>query len=365
MFGKKSNLIGLMLSAICLYLVFRKIDLAALQAALTSLDWRMLVLAVLVFMTTFFIRTLRWQSLLNPTKGIGYGRLFGIVMIGYMANNLLPARLGEFVRAYVLSKKEGVRKSTTLATIFIERIFDGLSLLFILGALLLAYETGMITGDHDFPASIEYFSILAGFGFAGAFGFVLSLEFFPGFAGFLTRMIHQFAPAKLAPKLEGILKAFVEGVACLRSWKSLLFVFGASLSVWAIEGTTYALMGQAFHLDLPLRAFFIAMVIVNLGTIMPSAPGFVGVFQFFCVLSLGMFGVSKEHALSFGLVLNVSEYLPVTLVGILFLGLMDLTLKTMMQQEGEPDPGGTAPLQSPMPPAPAAKSDNSTAFSAG
>lgn len=361
MFGKKSNLIGLALSAVCFYLVFRKVDLARLGEAMSSLDYRMLTLAIMVFMTTFLVRTLRWQSLIRPTKKIGYGRLFGVVMIGYMANNVLPARLGEFVRAYVLSKKEGVRKSTTLATIFIERIFDGLSLLFILGSLLIAYETGLITGDHDFPASIKYFSILAGFGFAGAFGFVLALEFFPGFAGFLTRMIHRFAPAKFAPKLESILRAFVEGVGCLRSWKSLLFVFGASLTVWAIEGSTYALMGQAFHLDLPLRAFFIAMVIVNLGTIMPSAPGFVGVFQFFCMISLGMFGVSEAKAVSFGLVLNLAEYLPVTLVGILFLGVMDLTLKTMIQPAGEPDPGGTAPLSS-APGAIASSDSKPTAF---
>lgn len=349
MFGKKSNLIGLALSAICLFLVFRKVDGALLMQALASLDYRFLLAAISVFMTTFLVRTVRWRALLAPTKPLAYRRLFGVVMIGYMANNVLPARLGEFVRAYVLSRKEGVRKSTTLATIFIERIFDGLSLLFILGALLVAHETGWISSQHDFPDSIKLAGLLAGAGFVGAFGFVAALEFSPTFAGLLTKLIHRFAPARLAPKLESILGAFVEGVGCLRSWKTLLFVFGTSLAVWTIEGTTYALVGQAFNLELPLRAFFITMVIVNLGTLIPSAPGFVGTFQLFCWISLGMFGVPKEMAVSYGLVLNMAEYLPVTLLGIGFLALENLTLKTMVQSDADLErerlaAGGTAPL---------------------
>lgn len=361
MFGKKSNLIGLALSALCLFLVFRKIDVALLGQALASLDYRALVAAICVFMTTFVVRTVRWRALLRPTKPLAHKRLFGVVMIGYMANNVLPARLGEFVRAYVLSRKEGVRKSTTLATIFIERIFDGLSLLFILGALLVAHETGWISSQHDFPASIKLAGLVAGAGFVGAFGFVAALEFVPSFPGFLTKLIHRFAPERLAPKLEGILGAFVEGVGCLRSWKTLVFVFGTSLMVWTIEGTTYALVGQAFHLDLPLRAFFIAMVIVNLGTLIPSAPGFVGTFQLFCWISLGMFGVTKEVAVSYGLVLNVSEYLPVTLLGIVFLAMENLTLKTMVQENAEPE---ADPVLASGAPAPIASSESKpTAFS--
>ena len=160
-----------------------------------------------------------------------------------------------------------------------------------------------------------------------------ALEYAPGLSGWLSAVIRQVAPERIAPKLESILGAFVEGVRCLRDFKTLFFVFGASLLVWAIEGSTYALMGQAFHMDIPLRAYFIAMVIVSLGTIIPSAPGFVGVFQFFCMVALGMFGVSSDVAVGYGLVLNVSEYLPVTLIGITFLALENLTLKTMVQAE--------------------------------
>lgn len=347
MFGKKSNIIGILLSAICLYLVFRKVDSHRLLESLASLDVGYIVLAVAVFLTTFLVRTLRWQALLQPTKAIEFRRLFAVIFIGYMANNVLPARLGEFVRAYVLSRKEGVRKSTTLATIFIERIFDGISLLFILGTFMGLYTLGYIPHEHGFPSWVTQAGLLAGVGFFGAFGLVAALEFVPGFGEVLTRLIHHFSPSTVAPKLESILNAFVEGVSCLRSFRRLMFVFGSSLLVWLIEGTTYSLLGQAFHMQLAMHAFLVTMVIVNLGTIIPSAPGFVGTFQLFCVASLGLFGIGNEVGLSYGLVLNMAEYLPVTMLGILFLALEDLTFKAVMNPEDEPEDRVSTPESSP------------------
>ncbi|MEB3330009.1 MAG: lysylphosphatidylglycerol synthase transmembrane domain-containing protein [Candidatus Sericytochromatia bacterium] len=338
-FGKKSNLLGLALSLACLYLVFRKIDGARLWGALATLDGRFLVAAVAVFLTTFIVRTHRWQTLLAPAQLVPRTRLLNVVMIGYMANNVLPARLGEFVRAYVLSRQVGIRKSTTLATIFIERIFDGLSLLFILGALMVAHRLGFISLQHPFPDSIRWAGVGAGLVFLLAFGGVLALELVPGFGALLEGLIERLAPAGLQPRLRGILAAFVEGVACMRSVRTLAVVFTCSLAVWSIEGLTYALVGQAFHLELPLRAFFTTMVIVNLGTLIPSAPGFVGTVQLLCWISLSLFAVSKEAAVSFGLVLNVLEYLPVTLIGVACLALENLSLRAVVggtREDGAP-----------------------------
>jgi uncharacterized protein (TIRG00374 family) len=337
-FGKFA--ISLLISGASLAVVLHKVKWADLFASLANLNLGFLAAAIAIFLTTFTVRTLRWQVLLNPAKPIAYTRLFGVIFIGYMANNVLPARLGEFVRAYVLSRKEGVRKSTTLATIFIERIFDGLSLLFILGSILVAHQMGWISMQHDFPHSVKVASIFAGLAFVGAFGFVAALEFWPGLTQLLTSLIQRFAPERIAGKLVSILQAFAEGVSCLRSWKNLLIVFGASLLVWAIEGSTYALMGQAFHLEIPLRAYFIAMVIVNLGTIIPSAPGFVGVFQFFCMISLAMFGVPKEVSVAYGLVLNVAEYLPVTMLGIIFLAAEGLKFNAVLNPDADEPSAG-------------------------
>jgi hypothetical protein len=334
LFGKKGNLVGIALSLICLFLVFRKVDFQQLGASLASIHYGLLAAALAVFMTTFVVRTARWKVLLNPTKALTFRRLFSVVFIGYMANNVLPARLGEFVRAFVLSKKEGVRKTTTLATIFIERIFDGLSLLFILGLLILAHKAGFIS--NTLPARVIWGGLAASVVFLGAFGFVLALEFFPAFGEFLGAMIRRFAPAKLAGKLESVLGAFIGGVRCLRSFKMLLFVFGSSVAVWAIEASTYCLMGRAFHLHQPLTAFIVTMVFVNLASIVPSAPGQVGTFQLFCVLALSIFGVSEAQGLSYGLVLNIAEFLPVTLLGIVFLMLENLSFNAVLHPDEEP-----------------------------
>jgi uncharacterized protein (TIRG00374 family) len=344
-FGKKGNLIGLALSALCLFLVFRKVDFQQLGASLSSVDYTYLAVAIAVFLTTFIIRTARWQVLLSPAKQLPFGRLFSVVFIGYMANNVLPARLGEFVRAYVLSKKEGVRKTTTLATIFIERIFDGLSLLFILGLLILAHKVGFIS--NTLPDSIIYGGLAAGVVFLGAFGFVAALEFFPAFGDFLGRMIRRFAPERLAGKLESVLGAFISGVGCLRSFKHLMYVFGASLAIWGIEGTTYSLVGRALHLEQPLTAFFVTMVFVNLASIVPSAPGQVGTFQFFCVVALGIFGVSEAQGLSYGLLLNLAEFLPVTLLGIMFFMKENLSVNAVLHPEREADEPPPPAVESP------------------
>lgn len=351
MFGKKGNIIGLLLSAVCMFMVFRKVDWTALLASLASLNYAYVVLAIAVFLTTFTVRTLRWQALLRPTKEIGFKRLFSVIFIGYMSNNVLPARLGEVVRAYVLSRKEGVRKSTTLATIFIERIFDGLSLLFILGLFMVLYATNVIPLHEAFPAWINKAGLLACVGFVGAFGFVVALEHSPATGEAMKTAIRRFAPENAQARALSVLEAFQRGVSCLRSMKVLLFVFGASLVVWLIEGSTYYLLGQAFGLNVAFHAFLVTMVVVNLGTIIPSAPGFVGTFQLFCVVALGLFGVKHEAALSYGLVLNMAEYLPVTFLGIGFLAAEGLGFGTVLHpDDGVADlPNGTDPAPAALP----------------
>lgn len=344
MFGKKSNIIGILISTVCLWLVFRKVDWERLGQALQQLQPFYLGCAIAVFLLTFFVRTLRWQVLLNPAQPIAYWRLFSVIFIGYMANNLLPARLGEFVRAYVLSHKAGVRKSTTLATIFIERIFDGLSLLAMLGVLMLLYATNILSLVQPFPEWVLVSGVFAGVVFVGAFGFVIVLEYAPQVAEHLRRLIAALASPALAQRLVGILEAFVDGVACLRSVRRLLFVFAASLVIWLIEATTYYLAGAAFNMQLGFDAFLVTMVIVNLGSIAPSAPGYIGTFQAFCITALGWFGVAHETGLAFGLVLNVAENIPVTLLGLMFLLREHLGLGTLLRGN---DTGGTQASDNP------------------
>jgi uncharacterized protein (TIRG00374 family) len=338
--------VGAAISIVALWFVLRGVDLAETADVLSHADLRWIALAALFSSSDLALRALRWQRLLRPIAHVRYPPMLGYLLIGYLANNVLPARLGELVRAFVLSKKEGVRKTTTIATIFIERIFDGLSLLFILGLLILAHKAGIIS--NTLPLNVILGGAAAGVVFLGAFGFVAALEYFPAFGQFLSTMIRRFAPEKLAGKLESVLGAFISGVGCLRSFKHLLFVFAASLAVWGIEGTTYCMVGRAFHLTQPLTAFFVTMVFVNLASIVPSAPGQVGTFQLFCVLGLGIFGVSEAQGLSYGLVLNILEYLPVTLLGVVFLAIENLSFNAVLH----PDREGEEPVSAETTPAP-------------
>ena len=129
---KKKFIIGLLVSLVFLYLAFRKVDFSELWSALKGANYWYILPNIVLVILSMWMRAYRWKFMIHPIKKVGLGRLFSTVMIGFMANNVLPARLGEFVRAYSLGAKENISKSATFATIVIERIFDGFAILFIL-----------------------------------------------------------------------------------------------------------------------------------------------------------------------------------------------------------------------------------------
>ena len=134
---KKKFIIGLVISSVFLYLAFRKVDYSELWSALKEANYWYIIPNIILVILSMWMRAYRWRFMIDPIKKVGLSRLFSSVMIGFMANNVLPARLGEFVRAYSLGTKENISRSATFATIVIERIFDGFSLLFILWLSLL------------------------------------------------------------------------------------------------------------------------------------------------------------------------------------------------------------------------------------
>jgi glycosyltransferase 2 family protein len=313
-FQSKSAWLGFTISLFALYWVFKKLNWSQFFTELTQLDLGFGLLAGLFFLTTFVFRTWRWQILLG--SDLEPPSVMRILLLGYFANNLLPARLGEFVRAFVIEKKFGLRKTRTLATILVERLSDGLSLLFILAGVMVCAAFKWVP---ELPLWLYQGGAIALAGFGGVFLVTLMLAINPQFELFLEQQLPKILPAKLSHKITDITAGFLTGITALKSPGRILLVYGLSLVVWGLETSTYAALGAAFHLSIPLIAYAVTMVIVNLGTIIPSAPGFVGTFQVFCVLSLGAFGVSEPQGVNYGLVLNIGEYLLVTGLGILAL----------------------------------------------
>lgn len=307
---KNSGLwISIILSAFFLLLIIYNVDFHKIKEALRTANYLYLPLGVTLSLLTNILRSYRWKYVLKPIRKINILNLFSGVAIGYMANNILPARLGEFVRAYIMGKKESMSKSLTLATIVIERIFDGLTLLFFLVLISLFFSFPLWTKRAGFVATVFFLTL-------SAFLFLLMVKKSIG-VQLVERGVGLFS-TRIAMRANYLLDSFLSGLAIVNHKKDILMVFLFSVLVWLVEATTYYVISLSFGISLPLYVPIFTVVIVNLGIMIPSAPGYVGTFEFFCISALAPFSVEKSVALSFAIVLHTVLFIPITAVGMIY-----------------------------------------------
>jgi uncharacterized protein (TIRG00374 family) len=296
-------------SAIFVLVVVWSVDIRQTRDALRAANYAYIPPAVLLSLLTNILRSYRWKYVLNPLRRIGVLSLFSGVAVGYMANNLLPARLGEVVRAYYLGKKEGVSKSSTLATIVIERLFDGLTLLGFL-ALILTFFT-----FPDWVKAVGWVTAAILFALAGVLG---ALVVQTGLTLRLVQRTTTWVPAHVAGRIHDLTGSFLTGLLILRHRRDTLLAFLFSVLGWIVEAGTYHIVGLCFDFHLPLSAAMVAVAIVNFGILLPAAPGYVGTFEFFCVSALSVVPIEKSEALSYALVLHAVLVVPITLIGMVY-----------------------------------------------
>ncbi|MER3445426.1 MAG: hypothetical protein C4291_00705 [Candidatus Dadabacteria bacterium] len=301
--------ISILASALFIVLTLYKVDFQKTGEALETANYIYLPLGVMLSLLTNIIRSYRWKYVLNPIQKISILSVFSVVSIGYMANNILPARLGEFVRAYIIGKKEGISKSTTLATIVVERIFDGLTLLFFLTLISLFFPLPLWIKRVGFAATVFFLSLSV---------FLLILMFKKTIGIRLVERGVSLFSSYIAQRASRLMDSFLSGLVIINHKKDILMAFLFSVIAWLAEATTYYVIGLSFGIDLPLYVPVLTVVIVNLGIMIPSAPGYVGTFEFFCISVLAIFSVEKSIALSFAIVLHAVLFIPITIVGMIY-----------------------------------------------
>jgi glycosyltransferase 2 family protein len=361
---KRLNIIiGLLVSAIFVYLAFRRVHLQEVYRSLKSANYFLILPNMVVVLLCMVIRAERWKYLLRPIGDFGMKRLFPSVMIGFMANNILPARLGELVRAYSFGANSGQSKSSIFASIVLERIFDSLALMAMFWMVILFIP---------FPPAIKKFGIITLLVNVAIIIFLILLKKNTILIIKMTLKAFFFLPHKLHEKIEHIMTMFSEGLNVFRSIRALFWVVFWSVILWLATALSNYFVFMAFGIYPNVAASFILLLFVAAGVMLPSAPGFVGVFQAatigaFTLLnqlnllgnhmtwlkakavsmtipafstngvtaigpicdSLGMFGISKGEALSFSIVLWFCQYLPVTLVGLYYLKREHFSLKAI------------------------------------
>jgi glycosyltransferase 2 family protein len=303
--------VGLGVSVFFLVIALRGLDLTAFWQILRQANYWWLALAVPIYFVGVWLRTLRWRSMLLHLQPIPPARLFPTVVIGYMGNNVYPARMGEVLRSYVLRRNEAVPMSASLATVVLERLFDGLVMLLFIFATLPFAPLPPIFGQLVAVVSVIFGAALATFMVLAARPERLSALY--------TLAVDRLAPAGWRPKLHGLFDRFIVGLQSLRSPRQLFMIALTSVVIWLIETLTYWVVMRAFPFTVPFAVLMLMTAVVNLFTTIPSTPGYVGTFHAPGIAVLMQFGVPQAIATGFTVVLHITLWLPITLLGAYFM----------------------------------------------
>jgi uncharacterized protein (TIRG00374 family) len=315
--------LGLAISAAFLYLALRGLGLGEVWATLQTANYWWLAPGIAVYFLGVWARAWRWHYLLRPLKPIPTRQMFPIVAIGYMGNNIYPARAGEVLRSYALKRAHGVPMSASLATIFVERIFDGLVMLVFVFANL--PELARLTGASGFAGSIQALAVWGALAFAGALAAFLAVAAWPQAASRLAcGLVDRWLPARVRPKARGLVDRFLTGLAALRSPREVLMVFLTSVVIWLFETGKYWFVMHAFPFTVSFFALMLMNGIVNLATTIPSAPGYVGTFDAPGIAVLRAYGVDAALAAGYTLVLHVALWVPITALGAWYMARLSL-----------------------------------------
>ena len=335
MLRSRRFVLGLAMSALFIGLFLYRVDLEEMWRALASADYRFIAPAVLFYLVSMGWRSLRWRTILRPLGRFPVSRVWPVIIVGYAANNLLPVRLGELVRAYYLGEREGVSKTAALATILVERTFDGLVLMFLAAVVSLFMPlTGLFRGLGE-QAHVNWLVLTLGlsvpFGVVG--GGIVALAVWPGRAGRLLARILGVLPGRLRNRALGLVASFIGGLSALRTPGGVITIFLLSLSVWLSEAMVYVVLAFGFDIDVAFGHWLtmagvlvVAVATSNLGTAVPSSGGGIGPFEFFAQATLIFFGVGAATASAYAVVLHATMLVPVTLLGLVYLWVGDLSL---------------------------------------
>ncbi len=303
--------LGFVLSLVFLYLSLRQVEWSNVVAAIKSASIPYLAMSIACFGICYAIRVKRWQAMLNPTTATRYKDAWAATSIGYFANNLLPAHLGEVVRVFIFGKKTGTSRSFLLATIFMEKLLDFV--------MLVVFLTLLLTMQNDFPEWIHRLASMTGLatflGVITVFGLIVSTRSSNAVIGKIFFFLSPTTLKKLNDKIE----LFSAGLRVFDGVSQIVRMVVYSILPWLlwIGFLHFALL--AFDLPLPLNGLLLMTALLHLGILIPSSPGYVGTYQFICVTGLGLFDVSRSTALGFSLVFHALWYVPLTAMGVYYL----------------------------------------------
>ncbi|MCP4372862.1 MAG: flippase-like domain-containing protein [Deltaproteobacteria bacterium] len=285
--------IGIIISFVFIYITFRGVEFSEVLAGLKDVHYSYLCLFFLFSVLTILVRAMRLQVLLIPIEKVPLRKLFPITCIGFMSIVLFPMRMGELVRPYLVHEESQIPFSTSLGAIFLERVFDALILLGMLIIVILSSDVSPWVTQSGYGLLVTFFALVS----------IILLTYFKtdlvlqGLSLLTKRLSREWQL-----KIERIVRNFIDGFHIISKPKILFYTLFLSLSIWTLAGLTIYSLFFFLGLKLPLISAFTVLTISAIGTSIPAAPGFLGTFQFSCMMALTMYNIPKESAVLFSFV---------------------------------------------------------------
>lgn len=301
--------IGLTITGLALWLSFRRVDIGSLIKSISQVKWGWVGVAIFSQMLVIYLGGWRWQFLLSSKQKVSLARIFKLNILAQYANIVAPARLGEAVRAVMVAKSDRVPMGFSFGTVIIERIFD----LFILALLWLLLPL-VILVEH--PAARIGMMVI----------FCLLLAVFlnlvakkPELFWRISRRLTWLIPSRFREQFEEFVKSGLEAFKLFARWREAALIFGFSALLFVGQALGAYFMFFALNLKLTFLVALVILMMIKVGYIPPSAPGKVGIYEYAVIIALGIFGVNKDIALSYALVLHVTSFIPKILLGQFFI----------------------------------------------
>lgn len=316
------------LTAALLWLFFRNLDFREALEAMAGADRLLLLVAVVVTLQTYALRAARWRVLLLPIGPARFRTAFRATVVGFTALFLLPARIGEVLRPYLLARREGLSAAACFATVIIERLLDLVTVLVLFGVAIFA--SGVDVGREATIVGV------AAMGLAAVALVVLAiLAGHPERLGRWAAGAARFLPGRAGRAVGGLVQTFAEGLKVMRSPGHLVVAVLWSLPIWMSIGLGIYLTTRAFDLTMGFMGSFLVMGYLALGVSAPT-PGGAGGFHWAYLLALTQFfGASESRAGAAAIVLHAVSFVPVTVLGLVFMWQDGLTLGRLKGMRGE------------------------------
>jgi uncharacterized protein (TIRG00374 family) len=321
---KKNIVFGVLISAVCAYLAFSGVNFNALLKSITSVNYLYILAVLLIVISAHYLRCYRWGKIMNTLVRYDQKTLFILGSLGFMAVNVLPARLGEFARPYLVKKRSGIKMSATMATIIVERVFDLLTLMLIMFIVLIKvelpdkiYKGGIIM----LVISVSLFIMLI----------LLAIKR-DSSINKIDALLRMF-PTKIAEPLNRLAHSFIDGLQILPDIGKTLYVLFLSVLLWALVGLSAYVLFLGFGFALPLINGYAITVIIALGVMLPAAPGFIGTYHYFCILGMTKFGVSQADAGAYAILLHFFQMIPIIVLGLIMLPFQKISLSGIIKHD--------------------------------